>query len=94
MTTRIAVISIIVEKEGASEDVNRLLHDFSQYIVGRLGIPYRKRELNVIVIVVEAPVDVVSALTGKLGLLRGVSAKTIFSKKEFSSDEDSCFFPR
>ena len=87
LTTRIAVISIIVEKEGLREDVNRLLQEYSQHIVGRLGIPYRKRELSVIVVVVDAPTDAVSALTGKLGLLNGVSAKTIFSKNEFLVEE-------
>ncbi|MBR4751938.1 MAG: iron-only hydrogenase system regulator [Thermoguttaceae bacterium] len=87
LTTRIAVISIIVEKEGLREDVNRLLQEYSQHIVGRLGIPYRKRELSVIVVVVDAPTDAVSALTGKLGLLNGVSAKTIFSKNEFPVEE-------
>lgn len=87
LTTRIAVVSIIVEKEGLREDVNRLLQEYSQHIVGRLGIPYRKRELSVIVVVVDAPTDAVSALTGKLGLLNGVSAKTIFSKNEFPVEE-------
>lgn len=87
LTTRIAVVSIIVEKEGLREDVNRLLQEYSQHIVGRLGIPYRKRELSVIVVVVDAPTDAVSALTGKLGLLNGVSAKTIFSKNEFPLEE-------
>ena len=88
LTTRIAAISIIVEKEGAREEINRLLHQYSQHIVGRLGIPYRKRELSVIVIVVDAPNDTVSALTGKLGNLNGVSAKAVYSKKEFPVGED------
>ena len=87
-TTRIAVVSIIVEKDGAREKVNFLLQEYSQYIIGRLGIPYRRRELSVIVVVVDAPTDAISALTGKLGLLSGVNARTIFSKKEFPIDED------
>ncbi len=86
-TTRIAAVSIIVEKEGLREEVNRLLQEYSCYVIGRLGIPYRKRELSVIVVVLDAPTDVVSALTGKLGTLAGVSAKTVYSKKEFDSDD-------
>ena len=86
-TTRIAAVSIIVEKEGLREEVNRLLQEYSSYVIGRLGIPYRKRELSVIVVVLDAPTDVVSALTGKLGTLVGVSAKTVYSKKEFDSDD-------
>ncbi|MBP5621804.1 MAG: iron-only hydrogenase system regulator [Thermoguttaceae bacterium] len=89
LTTRIAVISIIVEKDGAREKVNHLLQEYSSYIIGRLGIPYRKRELSVIVVVIDAPADAISALTGKLGLLNGVNARTIFSKKEFPVDEDA-----
>ena len=86
-TTRIAAVSIIVEKEGLREEVNRLLQEYSSYVIGRLGIPYRKRELSVIVVVLDAPTDVVSALTGKLGTLVGVSAKTVYSKKEFDFDD-------
>ncbi len=85
--TRIAAVSIIVEKEGAREEVNRLLQEYASYVVGRLGIPYRKRDLSVIVVVLDAPTDVVSALTGKLGTLAGVSARTVYSKKEFDADD-------
>ena len=86
-TSRIAVLSIIVEKDGAREEINRILQDYSRHIVGRLGVPYRKREISVIVVIVDAPNDVISALSGKLGLLAGVSAKAVFSKKEFPALE-------
>jgi len=86
-TTRIAAVSIIVEREGAREEVNRLVQEYASYVVGRLGIPYRKRNVGVIVVVLDAPTDVVSALTGKLGTLVGVSARSVYSKKEFSEDD-------
>jgi len=86
-TTRIAAVSVIVEKEGARDEVNRIVQEYASYVVGRLGIPYRKRNVSVIVLVLDAPTDVVSALTGKLGTLSGVSARNVYSKKEFSSDD-------
>ena len=79
METRIAVLGIIVENPDATDQLNRILHDYSAYIVGRLGIPYRKRGLSVISIIIDAPADAISALTGKLGMLEGVSAKALYS---------------
>ena len=69
METRIAVLGIIVENPDATDQLNRILHDYSAYIVGRLGIPYRKRGLSVISIIIDAPADAISALTGKLGMV-------------------------
>ncbi len=78
--SRIAVIGIIVEKKEAVEAVNRLLHDFGEYIIGRMGLPYEKKQVNIISVVVDAPADRISALAGKLGRLEGVSAKALYSK--------------
>ena len=79
MDTRVAVISIIVEQEDAIEELNTLLHEARQYIVGRMGIPYRPKGISIISIAIDAPQDVISALSGKIGRLKGVSAKTAFS---------------
>ena len=77
--TRIAVIGIIVEDKAAVSQVNSLLHEYGQYIIGRMGLPYEKKEVNIISIVVDAPMDKISALSGKLGKLPGVSAKALYS---------------
>ncbi|MCF0234544.1 MAG: iron-only hydrogenase system regulator [Thermoguttaceae bacterium] len=87
-STRIAAVAVIVEKDESREAVNRMIQEYADYVVGRLGIPYRKRGVSVIVLVVDASTDVVGALTGKLGRLDGVSAKTVFSKKEFLPEGD------
>lgn len=81
MEKRIAILGIIVEKEDSVERVNELLHDYREYIIGRMGMPYRERKISVISIVMDAGNDVVSALSGKLGMLDGVSAKAVYSKK-------------
>lgn len=79
--TRIAVLSVIVEKrEQAAEKVNALLSEYGVYVVGRMGIPYHEKSVSVICVVLDAPVPVVNALTGKLGSIEGVTAKTLFSK--------------
>lgn len=80
MDSRISVISIIVEDTEAAGEINELLHQFGQYIVGRMGIPYRERGISIICVVIDAPGDITSSLSGKLGMLRGVSIKTITSK--------------
>lgn len=80
MESRLSVISIIVENSSCAEQINALLHQCGQYIVGRMGIPYQQRDVSVICVVIDAPGDVTSALSGKLGMLPGVSAKTITSK--------------
>ncbi len=79
MESRVATIGIIVENLGEVDALNELLHEYGQYIVGRMGIPYRKRNLHVISIVMDAPQDVISALSGKIGQLSGVYAKTAYS---------------
>ncbi len=79
MQTRVAVIAIVVENPDAVEQVNRLLHDAAEYILGRMGLPYRERGVNLISVAIDAPQDVISALSGKIGALPGVSAKTAYS---------------
>ena len=86
METRIAVISIIVEKPEATAALNDVLHQYSQYVIGRMGIPYRQRHISIISVAVEAPQDVISALSGKLGRMEGVSAKAAYSNYVFRED--------
>lgn len=81
MDTRIAVIAIIVEDNGAAEEVNRLLHQYAEYVVGRMGVPYRPKEVSIISVILDAPQDAISALSGKLGMLNGVSTKTVYSRE-------------
>ncbi|MCI9045840.1 MAG: iron-only hydrogenase system regulator [Hungatella sp.] len=78
--TRIAVIGIIVEDKNMAGEVNRLLHEYGQYIIGRMGLPYEKKGVNIISIVVDAPADSISALSGKLGRIPGVGVKALYSK--------------
>ncbi len=80
MESKVVVISIIVRDEEAAAAVNDLLHEYRQYIVGRMGIPYRQRNVSIISVVMDAPGDVTSALSGKLGMQPGVSAKTLTAK--------------
>ena len=79
METRVAVMSIIVEKNDSVETLNSILHDYGEYIIGRMGIPYRQRKINIISIALDAPQNVISALSGKVGKLDGISVKTAFS---------------
>ena len=80
MDSRVSVISIIIKDEEAAGAVNDLLHEFRQYIVVRMGIPYRQREVSIISVVLDAPGDATSSLSGKLGMIAGVSAKTLTAK--------------
>ena len=79
MTTRVAVMSIIVENSESVEKLNHILHENGQYIIGRMGIPYREKKINIISIAMDAPQDVISAMSGKIGNLPGVSVKTAYS---------------
>ena len=79
MQTRVAVMSIIVEKEGAVEQLNAVLHEYGEHIIGRMGIPYRKKGINIVSIALDAPQDTISALAGKLGNIEGLSVKTAYS---------------
>ena len=80
METRIAMIGIIVEDVDATGDVNEILHDYGMYILGRMGLPYREKNLNIISIAIDAPTDVINQIAGKLGKISGVSVKTMYSK--------------
>ena len=80
METRIALIGIIVEDKGSVEKLNSILHEYGQYIIGRMGIPYQKKHVSIISIVIDAPNNVISALSGKLGMLPNVNIKTVYSK--------------
>ena len=79
METRVAVMSIIVENTESVEPINSLLHEYGQYIIGRMGIPYRERGISIISIALDAPDNTISALAGKIGNLQGVSVKTAYS---------------
>ncbi len=79
METRIAVMGIIVENVESVEPLNAILHDYGEYIVGRMGIPYRKKNVNIVSIAVDAPQDMISAMSGKIGKIQGVSVKTAYS---------------
>ena len=79
METRVAVISIIVENNDTVEELNRLLHDYSEFIIGRMGIPYRAKGVNIISLAVDDTQDTIAALAGKIGSLSGISAKTAYS---------------
>ncbi len=80
METRIAIIGIMVHDTEAAEKINTILHDYSEFIVGRMGIPYREKKLSVISVIIDAPNDTIGALSGKLGMLPDVNVKTIYSK--------------
>lgn len=79
METRIALIGIIVENPESVEQLNHLLHEYGKYIIGRMGIPYEKRGVNIISVAIDAPQDEISALSGKIGRLPGIGVKTVYS---------------
>lgn len=79
METRVAVMGIIVENPESVEALNAFLHEYAQYIIGRMGVPYRQRKINIMSVALDAPQDVISSLAGKIGKLNGVSVKTAYS---------------
>ena len=78
--TRVAQIGIVVENPDSVEKLNALLHTFGEYIIGRMGVPYHKRNISIISIVLDAPMAVISSLSGKIGMLDGVNASAVYSK--------------
>ena len=80
MENRIAIVGIIVNNLDISEEINRILHDYNKYIVGRMGIPYKEKGVSVMSVVFDAPTDIIGAVSGKLGMLSGVSVKAVYSK--------------
>lgn len=81
MESRVAVISIIVEDRGKADALNDLLHDYSGYIIGRMGLPYSKKNLNIICIAIDAPLNTINALTGAIGRIPDVTAKVSYAKR-------------
>lgn len=79
--TRVALIGIVVDDTSEISKLNELLHEFGQYIIGRMGVPYKDKGINVISIALDAPMDVISSLSGKIGMIKGISSKVIYSKK-------------
>lgn len=77
--TRVAVMGIIVENMESVAELNRLLHEYGQYIIGRMGIPYREKNINIVSVAIDAPQDTISSLTGKIGKLPGIGVKTAYS---------------
>ncbi|MBR2299620.1 MAG: iron-only hydrogenase system regulator [Alphaproteobacteria bacterium] len=80
METRVAIIAILVKDRASSSKINEILHDYGEFIIGRMGLPYKQKAINIISIAVDAPQDVISALSGKIGALKDVSTQTVYSK--------------
>jgi len=80
MENRVALIGIVVENYDSAERLNSILHTYGQYVIGRMGIPYKEKGMNIISVALDAPMDVISTISGKLGMLPGVSTKTIYAK--------------
>ena len=78
--TRVALLAIVVENPDSVEELNKLLHDYGCYIIGRMGLPYPKRNVSLISVMLDAPADAISALSGKVGKLEGVTSKVVYSK--------------
>ena len=89
MENRIAAISILVEDPESVEALNAVLHEYASYVLGRMGIPYRERGISIICVALDAPTDTVNALTGRIGRLRGVSAKAVYSRSAGTPGTDS-----
>lgn len=80
MENRVALIGIIVENFDSAEKLNGILHQYGEYVLGRMGVPYREKGINIISIALDAPMNVISAISGKIGMLPGVQTKTIYAK--------------
>ena len=80
MDTRVAILASVVEERDKAEELNQVLHAYGKYIIGRMGIPYEKRGISLISVAVDAPQDVISAMSGKIGNIEGVTAKAVYSK--------------
>jgi putative iron-only hydrogenase system regulator len=78
--TRIALIGIIVEEIMAAKEVNQILHEYGEYIIGRMGLPYKEKNVSIISVVIDADNNIISSLSGKLGMVKGISVKTMYSK--------------
>ena len=81
METRVAILSFIVENPNSVEPLNQLLHELREFIIGRMGLPYKEKNISIICVAMDAPQDMISSLSGKVGRLDGVSAKAVYSKQ-------------
>ncbi len=79
MESRVAIVGIIVENRDSVEALNEILHEYASHIIGRMGIPYKQKNVSIISVVLDAPQDIISALSGKIGKLKGISSKTLFA---------------
>lgn len=79
METRIALIAVIIKDRASSASVNSVLHDYADYIIGRMGLPYKEKNVNIISVAVDAPQEVISAISGKIGAMQGVQTKTVYA---------------
>ncbi len=84
---RVALIGIIVQDLESTEKINKILHEYSAYIIGRMGIPYRKNNISIISVVVDAPQDIINAMSGRLGKITAVNTKTVYAKTPEGKDE-------
>lgn len=80
METRVAILAIVVEEQEKAQELNQILHEYRQYIVGRMGIPYEKKNISLISVAMDAPQNVISTISGKIGNIPGISAKAVYSK--------------
>lgn len=87
METRVAIIGVVVENQDSVEELNRVLHQYADYIIGRMGIPYHQRRINIISVAVEAPETIINAISGKIGSLPGVSSKAAYSHFIYNNGE-------
>lgn len=87
MESRIALIGVIVEEIAASKEVNQILHEFGEYIIGRMGLPYKEKNISIISVVIDADNNIISSLSGKLGMIKGISVKTMYSKSGNRKEE-------
>ena len=78
METRVAIIAIVVEDNRNAEALNHILHEYADVVIGRMGLPYREKEISLISVAVDAPMNVISAMSGKIGMLKGITAKTVY----------------
>lgn len=84
MKTRVAVMAIILESKENAEQLNTVLHDYREYILGRMGLPYTKHDINIISVALDAPQDLINSLAGKIGRIEGVNVKTAYSNNEYN----------
>ena len=84
MKTRVAVMAIILESKENAEQLNTVLHDYREYILGRMGLPYTKHDINIISVALDAPQDIINSLEGKIGRIEGVNVKTAYSNNEYN----------